>query len=107
MNEKKTKVMIFNFTNKYQFTTKLKMNRDYLEVVKQANLLGFIITDDFKWDKNIEYLVKKANGRMELLQKVANFTSSIADKKNIYILYIRSILEQSSAVWHSSLTQEN
>ena len=44
---------------------------------------------------------------MELLRKVANFTSSIADKKNIYILYIRSILEQSSVVWHSSLTQEN
>jgi hypothetical protein len=29
------------------------------------------------------------------------------EKKNIYILYIRSILEQSSVVWHSSLTSEN
>ena len=28
-------------------------------------------------------------------------------KKNIYILYIRSILEQSCVVWHSSLTQDN
>ena len=27
--------------------------------------------------------------------------------KNIYILFIRSLLEQSSTVWHSSLTQEN
>ena len=27
--------------------------------------------------------------------------------KNIYILFIRSILEQSAAVWHSSLTEEN
>ena len=27
--------------------------------------------------------------------------------KNIYILFVRSILEQSATVWHSSLTQEN
>ena len=26
---------------------------------------------------------------------------------NIYILYIRSILEQSCAIWHSTLTEEN
>ena len=39
---------------------------------------------------------------MELLRKVAGFTTSIEDKINIYMLYIRSILEQ-----HSSLTLEN
>ena len=27
--------------------------------------------------------------------------------KDIYVLFIRSILEQSSKIWHSSLTQEN
>ena len=27
--------------------------------------------------------------------------------KSIYILYIRSVLEQSAVVWHSSLTQQN
>ena len=44
---------------------------------------------------------------MQLLRKVAEFSTSIEDKKTIYILYIRSILEQSSVVWHSSQTQEN
>ena len=44
---------------------------------------------------------------MELLRKVANFSTSIDDKRIIYILYVRSILEQSSVVWHSSLTKEN
>ena len=29
------------------------------------------------------------------------------DKKTIYIAYIRSVLEQSCVVWHSSLTEEN
>ena len=73
----------------------------------KAKLLGVIISDDLKWSDNTEYLVKKANSRMELLRKVAFFTSSIEDKKIIYIQYIRSILEQSCVVWHSSLTQEN
>ena len=44
---------------------------------------------------------------MELLRRVAEFNTPIEDLKNIYILFIRSILEQSATVWHSSLTQEN
>ena len=44
---------------------------------------------------------------MELLRKVASFGTSIEEKRSIYILFIRSILEQSSVVWHSSLTKEN
>ena len=67
--------MIFDFTEKYKFTTHLKLNTETLEVVNKAKLLGVIITDDLKWDENTEYLVKKANSRMELLRKVASFTS--------------------------------
>ena len=44
---------------------------------------------------------------MELLRKVANFNTNIEDKRNLYILYERSILEQSCVVWSSSLTKEN
>ena len=83
LNQKKTKVMIFNFTEKYKFTTHLKLNSQNLEVVNKAKLLGVIITDNLKWNENTEYLVKKAYSRMELLRKVASFTSSISDKKTI------------------------
>lgn len=107
LNQRKTKAMVFNFTDKYQFSTRLKLNNENLEIVKHAKLLGVTISDDLKWDLNTENLVKRANARMELLRKVASFTTSIEEKKNIYILYIRSILEQSCVVWHSSLTNEN
>ena len=107
LNQRKTKAMVFNFTDKYQFSTRLKLNDENLEIVKHAKLLGVTISDDLKWDLNTENLVKRANARMELLRKVASFTTSIEEKKNIYILYIRSILEQSCVVWHSSLTNEN
>ena len=107
LNQKKTKAMIFNFTEDYQFSTRLNLNGENLEVVSEAKLLGVMITDDLKWDVNTDYLVKKANARMQLLRKVTSFTCSKEDKREIYILYIRSILEQSNVVWHSSLTKQN
>ena len=39
---------------------------------------------------------------MELLTK-----TSISELKNTYILYVRSLPEQSATVWHSSLTNDN
>ena len=44
---------------------------------------------------------------MELLRKVASFGAKVEDLKTIYILSIRSQLEQSAAVWSSSLTEQN
>jgi hypothetical protein len=44
---------------------------------------------------------------MELLRKISPFGVNWEEMKNIYILYIISLLEQSCTVWHSSLTDEN
>ena len=44
---------------------------------------------------------------MELVRRVASFGTPVEDLKTIYILFVRSILEQSATVWHSSLTQDN
>ena len=66
-----------------------------------------MISHDLKWDKNTEYSVEEAYSRMELLGKVAEFTESIEDKREIYILYIRGTLEQSCVVRHNSLAEEN
>ena len=107
INQKKTKTMLFNYTNKYQFTTRLKLDKEPLDVISSTKLLGTIIQDDLKWEENTANIVKKANSRMELLRKVASFGTSAEELKNIYILFIRSILEQSATVWHSSLTAEN
>ena len=101
LNQKKTKVMIFNFTNNYQFTTRLSLNEENLEVVKNTKLLGIMLNDKLTWDENTEYLIKKAYKTMELLRRAAKFTSSKEEKKHIYVLYVRSILEQSCVVWHS------
>ena len=107
INTEKTKCMLFNFTDNFQFSTRLKLQEKNIEVIKHTKLLGTIISDDLKWDLNTEFIVKKANARMELLRKVANFDAPVEDLKDIYLLFIRSILEQSAPVWHSSITSEN
>ena len=44
---------------------------------------------------------------MELLRKVASFGLDQKELKDIYFLFIRSVLKQSATVWHSSLNEEN
>ena len=107
INENKSKVMIFNFTQDHQFSARLTLEGQNLEIVDETKLLGTIVTNDLKWDRNIEEIVKKANGRLELLRKVSSFGASLSDLKNIYVLFIRSLLEQSCTVWHSGLTVQN
>ena len=107
INESKTKNMIFNFSRKYQFSTKLQLNNHDIETLKKTKLLGTIITDDLRWEENTKNIVRKANARMELLRTISTFSPSDEDMKNIYILFIRSLLEQSAPVWHSSLTEQD
>ena len=107
INENKSKIMVFNFTKNYQFSTRLELEGKILETVSETKLLGTIVTNDLKWGKNTSFIVKKANKRLELLRKISNFGADSDDLKNIYILYIRSLLEQSCIVWHSALTEEN
>ena len=65
------------------------------------------MNDKLKWDSNTSYLVKRANARMRLLHKLVEFSVPQKDLLAIYTMYVRSILEQSCQVWHSSLKMEN
>ena len=107
LNEEKTKAMVFNFTRTKQFSTRLTLKNKNIETVKHTKLLGTIISDNLKWNKNTSFLVKKAYSRMELLRKVSEFAQSRNDRLHIYKMYVRSVVEQSCTVWHSSLTRKN
>ena len=41
---------------------------------------------------------------MVMLQKLFSFSVPMVDLIEVYVLYIRSVLENSAVVWHSSLT---
>ena len=107
LNEKKSKIMIFNFSLNKQFTTRLKMNDEVLPVVNKVKLLGTIISDNLKWNENTSSLIKTANKRLLLLRKATEYTNKIEDLKSIYLSYTRTILEQSCVIWNNRLTLEN
>ena len=83
LNTEKSKIMIFNFTKNYQFTTRVSMDNVNLEVVNDAKLLGTHITNDIQWDLNTKHLVRKGNSRMQLLRKISKFGASVEDMKHI------------------------
>jgi hypothetical protein len=105
LNVKKTKYMLINFTKNYQFNTRIYLEGNLLDQVHEARLLGLILSDDLSWKSNTEFLVKKAYKRMSILTNLFKFSIPREELIDIYILYIRSVVEQSSTVWHSSLTK--
>ena len=104
LNTDKTKYMIINFCSSLQFQTRLYLKNTLLSQVKQTKLLGVIIADDLSWSANTACIIKKAYKRMIILKKLYEFQVSIPDLIHIYIIYIRSTLEQNSVVWSSSIT---
>ena len=83
INSSKTKTMLFNFTNNFQFSTRLKLENEILETVTETRLLGTIISSDLKWDSNTNNIVKRAYARMELLRKLSGFGAPISDLKTV------------------------
>ena len=107
INQKKTKAMIFNFTEKFQFTTRLQLKNENIDIVDRMKILGTIVTKSLSWDENGQYLIKKVNARMQLLRNILSFGASNNEMVHLWTVFCRSVIEQSSVVWHSSLTQEN
>ena len=105
-NEKKTKVLIFNLSKKYQFAKRLNLNNCQLETVSETHVLGTIIRSDLSWQSNTQYLVKRGYARMTILRNLYQFDIPEDNLVQIYCLYIRSVLEYNSSVWFSSITQE-
>ena len=104
INAKKTKAMVFNFTNNHQFTTRLQLKRQNIEVVEEMKILGTIVKNNLSWDDNCQHLIRKVNARMQLLRSILSFGAS---NEELWTIFCRSVLEQSCVLWHNSLTIEN
>ena len=107
ISEKKTKAMIFNFTDNYKFTTRIGLKGRNIEIVDKMKILGTIVDSKLSWDDNCSMIIKKVNARMQLIRSLQSFGATTQEMVHIWILFCRSILEQSCVVWGTSLTQEN
>ena len=107
ISEKKTKAMLFNFTDNYQFSTRLQLKGQNIEIVNQMKILGTVVNSDLTWTENCRLIIKKVNNRMQLIRNIYSFGATNEEMVHLWIVFCRSVLEQSCVVWHSSLTQEN
>ena len=89
-----------------EFVTRLRMNDKNLEQVKELKMLGVWLSDTFSWQKNCEEICKKAYKRIPLITKLKYIGVQRQDLLDIYKLFIRSVLEYASVVYHSKLTQK-
>ena len=105
LNTEKTNYMVFNFSKKFKFNTRLRLKEQKLDQVHETKLLGLIIRDDLSWRANTTELTRRAYSRMLILKKLVKFDVPMNDLVQIYILYIRSLTEQLSVVWHSSVSK--
>ena len=78
-----------------------------MEVVIETKLLGTVISSDLKWNKNTDKIVGDANKRMKMLHVAGKFINNYSDLVYLYKTFIRSVLEFSAVVWHSSLSKNN
>ena len=105
LNLKKTNLITFNFTRKYQFTPNLSLEGSQLGVVQQTKLLGLTVTDDGRWDVNTKQMVIKANSRLWFLRRLKLLGASKDTLIQIYQLFCRSILEYCAPVWGGGISK--
>ena len=103
LNEDKSKYMVFSRSNT-EFATRLTMNSNTLDRIEEVKLLGLWITTFLDWDKNTREMCKNAYARITMLTKLKYVGIPEDDLIDVYNLYIRSVLEYCSVVWHSTLT---
>ena len=99
--------MLFNFSNNYQFTTQLQLKGENVQIVDKMKILVTVVRSDLTWTENCSLIIKKVNSRMQLIRSILSFGANTEEMVHLWVVFCRSVLEQSCVVWHSSLTQEN
>ena len=59
LNIAKTKFMLFNPTENYDFIPDFKVDGIPVETMEEMKLLGLIVRNDLSWKSNTENMVKK------------------------------------------------
>ena len=105
LNDGKCNFILFSRSSDL-FTTRLSINNVKLERLKEVKILGLYITENLSWTRNCREICKSAYSRLSMITKLRYVGVKIEDLIDIYKLYIRSVTEYCSVVFHSSLTTE-
>ena len=70
VNIKKTKAMSFCYSKKFAYIPRLQYDRETLEVVEKAKLLGVMVNSSGRWNDHVEYITNKARKRIFFLKRL-------------------------------------
>ena len=107
INLKKTKVIPFNLSKKFDFLPQLNFPGDGpLEVIYQTKLLVVTLSSDLSWTAHINDITKRATKKLWVILRFKALGGTREQLLSVYQLRIRSTLEFAAPVFHSSMTQD-
>ena len=78
-----------------------------IDTVESFRFLGTIISQDLKWELNIDSLTKKAQQRMYFLRQLKKFNLPRTMMVQFYSSIIESILTSSITIWYAGATAKD
>ena len=104
INQKKTKMMVFNPCIAWDFLPDMSLDGQELEMVEELKLLGVVLRGDMKWTSNTSNMTIRAYKRLWAIRRLNGMGASIDDMKDIYIKQVRSVLEFAVPAWNGAIT---
>ena len=107
INHKKTKILPFNVSKKYDFLPQLHFpESDPLEVIYETRLLGVTISSNLTWTSHVNDISKRATAKLWILVRFKELGGSCDQLLKVFQTRIRSTLEFAALVFTSGLNQE-
>ena len=107
INFKKTKILPFNLSKKFDFLPQLNFpNCDPLEVIYTTRLLGVTLTSNLTWAGHVDDMCKRATKKLWVLIRFKALGGSQDQMLKVFQTRVRSTLEFAAPVFHSELTKD-
>ena len=107
LNVSKTKEMVVDFRKQGVNVSDLFIDGVKVERVSEYKYLGTVLDEKLNFNANTNYLHKKCQSRIYLLQKLRNLNVNSYVMKTFYRSFIESILTFSFISWYSCLTMDD
>ena len=100
INKKKTSVISFSRSRKWDFPPELKFHDGtQLQTKTETKLVGVMITQNISWQRNTDYICEKARRKIWILRRMVSMDMDISTIFDVYTKEVRSILELAVPVW--------
>ena len=107
LNVDKTKEIIVDFRKSKVDHVPLNILGKEVEIVDTFKFLGSLISNDLKWEKNVDHIAKKAQQRLFFLRRLKRFGVSEVILLKFYRAVIESVLTFSITVWFGNTTHKD